>query len=128
MNRIDQLFQQQTEPVLNIYFTAGFPKLDDTRLVLTRLQESGVDLIEIGIPYSDPVADGPTIQDSNTQALKNGMSLKTLMNQLKGFRSEIRVPVVLMGYINPIVQYGIERFCKDCQEVGIDGLILPDLP
>ncbi len=128
MNRIDQLFQQRTEPVLNIYFTAGFPKLDDTRTILKSLQDSGADLIEIGIPYSDPVADGPTIQESNTVALKNGMTLKVLMNQLKGMRDEINVPVVLMGYLNPIVQYGIERFCKDCQEVGVDGLILPDLP
>ena len=128
MNRIDQLFQQRTEPVLNMYFTAGFPKLDDTRTILRSLQDAGADLIEIGIPYSDPVADGPTIQDSNNVALKNGMTLKVLMNQLKGFRDEIKTPVVLMGYLNPIVQYGIERFCKDCQEVGVDGVILPDLP
>lgn len=128
MNRIDQLFQERSEPVLNIYFTAGFPKLDDTRTILRSLQAAGADLIEIGIPYSDPVADGPTIQQSNEKALRNGMSLRTLMKQLKDFREEIKVPVVLMGYLNPIVQYGIENFCKDCQEVGIDGLILPDLP
>lgn len=128
MNRIDQLFQNRTEPVLNVYFTAGFPKLDDTLPILRNLQSAGADLIEIGIPYSDPVADGPTIQESNKVALDNGMTLRVLMNQLKGFRDEINVPVVLMGYFNPIVQYGIERFCKDCQEVGIDGLILPDLP
>ena len=128
MNRIDQLFQERSEPVLNIYFTAGFPQLDDTRAILRSLQSAGADLIEIGIPYSDPVADGPTIQESNSTALKNGMTLRVLMNQLKGFRDEIQVPVVLMGYLNPIVQYGIERFCRDCEEVGIDGLILPDLP
>lgn len=128
MNRIDQLFEQRTEPVLNIYFTAGYPQLNDTRTILKSLQDAGADLIEIGIPYSDPVADGPTIQKSNKVALDNGMSLRRLMEQLKGFRSEIKVPVVLMGYLNPIVQYGIEDFCRDCQEVGIDGLILPDLP
>lgn len=128
MNRIDKLFQNRTEPVLNVYFTAGFPKLDDTLPILRTLQSAGADLIEIGIPYSDPVADGPTIQESNKVALDNGMTLRVLMNQLKGFRDEINVPVVLMGYFNPIVQYGIERFCKDCEEVGIDGLILPDLP
>lgn len=128
MNRIDQLFQNRTEPVLNVYFTAGFPKLDDTLPILRNLQSAGADLVEIGVPYSDPVADGPTIQESNKVALDNGMTLKVLLNQLKGFRSEISVPVVLMGYFNPIVQYGIERFCKDCQEAGVDGLILPDLP
>lgn len=128
MNRIDQLFQQRTEPVLNIYFTAGFPQLNDTRHILKSLQEAGADLIEIGIPFSDPVADGPTIQQSNKTALDNGMTLRKLMEQLKGFREEVKVPVVLMGYLNPIVQYGIEKFCQDCQEVGVDGLILPDLP
>lgn len=128
MNRIDTLFQQRSEPVLNIYFTAGFPGLDDTRRILNGLEAAGADLIEIGIPFSDPVADGPTIQESNKRALENGMTLRLLMQQLKGFRQEVKVPVVLMGYLNPIVQYGIERFCKDCEEVGIDGLILPDLP
>lgn len=128
MNRIDQLFHQRTEPVLNIYFTAGFPQLNDTRKILKSLQQAGADLIEIGIPFSDPVADGPTIQQSNKRALDNGMTLRRLMEQLKGFREEVQVPVVLMGYLNPIVQYGIENFCRDCQEAGIDGLILPDLP
>ena len=128
LNRIDQLFQQQNAPVLNIYFTAGFPKLDSTRTILKGLQKAGADLIEIGIPFSDPVADGPTIQQSNKKALENGMTLRLLMEQLKGFREEVQVPVVLMGYLNPIVQYGIEQFCQDCEAVGIDGLILPDLP
>lgn len=128
MNRIDKLFQQRSEPVLNIYFTAGFPELNDTRKILKGLEEAGADLIEIGIPFSDPVADGPTIQESNKKALENGMTLRLLMQQLKGFREEVQVPVVLMGYLNPIVQYGIEKFCQDCEEVGIDGLILPDLP
>ena len=128
MNRIDQLFQQRSEPVLNIYFTAGFPELDSTRTILKGLQKAGADLIEIGIPFSDPVADGPTIQQSNKKALENGMTLRLLMEQLRGFREEVKMPVVLMGYLNPIVQYGIEQFCQDCQDVGIDGLILPDLP
>lgn len=114
--------------MLNIYFTAGFPQLNDTRRILKSLELAGADLVEIGIPFSDPVADGPTIQQSNKTALDNGMTLRKLMEQLKGFRDEVQLPVVLMGYFNPIVQYGIEKFCQDCQEVGIDGLILPDLP
>lgn len=128
MNRIEKLFQNKSSRVLNVYFTAGYPKLDDTVSILKALEASGVDLIEIGIPFSDPVADGPTIQASNDVALANGMTLKLLMEQLKDIRSQVSVPIVLMGYINPIVQYGIERFCEDCAERGIDGLILPDLP
>ncbi len=128
MNRITQLFQQQSEKLLNVYFTAGFPQLTDTRIILKSLQEAGADLVEIGMPYSDPVADGETIQDSNQQALENGMSVKMLFEQLKGMREEITVPVLLMGYINPVIQFGIEAFCQKCQEVGVDGLILPDVP
>ncbi|HCH43848.1 tryptophan synthase subunit alpha, partial [uncultured Algoriphagus sp.] len=109
-------------------FTAGFPKLEDTLSIMEAIQAGGADIIEIGVPYSDPIADGPTIQDSNQIALENGMSLKKLFQQLEGFRSKIELPVVLMGYLNPIIQYGMEAFCKKCQEVGIDGLILPDLP
>ena len=128
MNRIEKLFQTKSSRVLNVYFTAGYPKLDDTVSILKALETSGADLIEIGIPFSDPVADGPTIQASNDVALNNGMTLKLLMEQLKNVRQEVSVPIVLMGYINPIVQYGIERFCEDCAECGVDGLILPDLP
>ncbi|OHX66785.1 tryptophan synthase subunit alpha [Flammeovirga pacifica] len=128
MHRIDELFQRKKEDVLNIYFTAGYPKLDDTRKVLKALQEGGADLIEIGIPFSDPVADGPTIQESNMQALENGMTMQKLFEQLDGFREEVDVPVVVMGYFNPIMQYGLEKFCKDAQRVGIDGIIVPDLP
>ena len=128
MNRIEELFQTKPNRVLNVYFTAGYPKLNDTVSILKALEASGADLIEIGIPFSDPVADGPTIQASNDVALKNGMTLKLLMEQLKDIRSQVNVPIVLMGYINPLVQYGIERFCEDCAERGIDGLILPDLP
>jgi tryptophan synthase alpha chain len=128
MNRIETLFQNKKERVLSIYFTAGFPKLEDTLPVMHAIQDAGADIIEIGVPYSDPIADGPTIQDSNMIALDNGMSLKKLFEQLKEMRGSISIPVVLMGYLNPIIQYGMEAFCKKCQELGIDGLILPDLP
>jgi tryptophan synthase alpha chain len=128
MNRIVELFQNQPERNLNVYFTAGFPNLADTRLILRALQEAGADLVEIGMPYSDPVADGETIQDSNQQALAAGMSVKLLFEQLRGMRPAIKLPVLLMGYINPVMQFGVENFCKSCQEVGIDGLILPDMP
>ncbi|MDI1324710.1 MAG: tryptophan synthase subunit alpha [Algoriphagus sp.] len=128
MNRIHYLFNHKKERVLSIYFTAGFPNLEDTLPIMEAIQAGGADIIEIGVPYSDPIADGPTIQDSNMIALENGMSLKKLFSQLVGFRAKIRIPVVMMGYLNPIIQYGMEEFCKKCQEVGIDGLILPDLP
>ena len=128
MNRLTYLFQTKKERVLSIYVTAGFPKLEDTLPVMEAIQASGADIIEIGLPYSDPIADGPTIQESNTIALENGMSIKKLFSQLLGFRAKIHLPVVLMGYLNPIIQYGVEEFCKKCKEVGVDGLILPDLP
>lgn len=129
MNRIIDLFEKQPSGNLNVYYTAGFPQLEDTLFVLTSLQEAGADLVEIGMPYSDPVADGETIQLSNQQALENGMSLRLLFEQLVGMRTKgITVPVLLMGYINPVIQFGIERFCEKCAEVGVDGLILPDMP
>ncbi len=128
MNRIHYLFTTKQDRVLSIYFTAGFPKLEDTVPVMEAIQAGGADIIEIGVPYSDPIADGPTIQESNTIALENGMSMKMLFEQLKGFRAKIHLPVVLMGYLNPIIQFGMEEFCKKCKEVGIDGLIVPDLP
>lgn len=128
MNRIDQLFKDKDKDILSIYFTAGFPQLEDTLPVMKAIEEGGADIIEIGVPYSDPVADGPTIQESNQVALKNGMSLKKLFSQLENMRKEVSIPVVLMGYLNPIMQYGMEEFCRKCQEVGVDGLILPDLP
>lgn len=128
MNRIDYLFQTKKERILSIYVTAGFPNLEDTLPVMEAIQAAGADIIEIGLPYSDPIADGPTIQESNTIALENGMSIKKLFTQLLGFRGKIHLPVVLMGYLNPIIQYGVEEFCKKCKEVGVDGLILPDLP
>ena len=128
MNRITNLFQTKLNSVLNLYFTAGFPNLNDTIPILEALQEAGADIAEIGMPYSDPVADGETIQQSNQVALNNGMSLKVLFEQLEGMRQKVEIPVVLMGYFNPIIQFGVENFCKKCHEVGVDGLILPDLP
>ena len=128
MNRINQLFQQKKNNILSIYFTAGHPALDSTVEVIKALEKSGVDMIEIGMPFSDPLADGPVIQDSSTKALKNGMSIKLLFEQLKDIRKEVKIPLLLMGYINPVYQFGIENFCKKCKEVGIDGVILPDLP
>lgn len=128
MNRIKQLFETKQKDILSIYFTAGFPKIDDTVDVIKELEANGIDLIEIGIPFSDPMADGPTIQASGTVALRNGMTLSKLFEQLKDIRKEVSIPLILMGYLNPIMQYGFENFCKKCQEVGIDGTIIPDLP
>lgn len=132
-NRISDLFARKSERLLNIYFTAGFPTLTDTTTILRGLQAAGVDLVEIGMPYSDPVADGETIQQSNEKALDNGMSLRTLFAQLADCRqgtngTPVTVPILLMGYINPVLQFGVENFCRKCREVGVDGVILPDLP
>ncbi len=127
-NRISRLFEGKNERILSVYFTAGFPKLNDTVPVVQALQSAGADIVEIGVPYSDPVADGPTIQDSNTKALKNGMTIQLLFEQLRGIRESVDIPIILMGYINPVLQYGVEKFCQKCEEVGVDGLILPDLP
>ncbi|MBS1661261.1 MAG: tryptophan synthase subunit alpha [Bacteroidetes bacterium] len=128
MSRIAELFKQKNKRVLNVYCTAGFPKLDSTMEVLKALQESGADLIELGMPYSDPLADGPVIQASSTRALENGMTMSTLFKQLKELRPAVKTPVLLMGYMNPVLQYGFERFCESAAGVGVDGLILPDLP
>jgi len=127
-NRITKLFKEKNQGVLNIYFTAGFPKLEDTLTILTSLQEAGADMVEIGIPFSDPLADGPTIQKSNDIALHNGMTLNLLFEQLREMRKKVTIPVLLMGYLNPVMQYGIEKFCEKAKEVGVDGIILPDLP
>jgi len=127
-NRITKLFKEKNNGVLNIYFTAGFPQLNDTLAVLTALQEAGADMVEIGIPFSDPLADGQTIQKSNDMALGNGMTMKLLFEQLKDMRKSITIPVLLMGYLNPVMQYGIEKFCEKAKQVGVDGVILPDLP
>lgn len=128
MTRIEALFKNKKEEILNIYFTAGFPQLYDTEAIIKCLDQSGVDLIEIGMPYSDPLADGSTIQESGTQALNNGMTLPLLFKQIEGVRKHSNIPLILMGYFNQVMQFGVEKFIKKCVEVGIDGLILPDLP
>ena len=128
MNRIEELFNKKQNKILSVYCTAGFPRLEDTLPVMMALEENGTDMIELGMPYSDPLADGPVIQYSSMIALQNGMTLKKLFEQLNGFRSKVSIPVLLMGYMNPILQYGFEKFCADASAVGVDGLILPDLP
>ena len=127
MNRINQKLNED-QKLLSIYFTAGYPNLEDTVPIIRGLEKAGVDMIEIGLPFSDPLADGPTIQESSTEALKNGMTTELLFNQLKDIRKSVTLPLIIMGYFNPVLQYGVEAFCKKCQEIGIDGLILPDLP
>ena len=128
MNRLNQLFSTKKENVLSIYFTAGFPDLNATVTLAEALEKAGADFLEIGFPYSDPVADGPTIQHSSQTALENGMNLNLLFEQLKTLREKVTIPVLLMGYFNPVVQYGVEKFCKKAVEVGVDGVIVPDLP
>ncbi|MCB0630067.1 MAG: tryptophan synthase subunit alpha [Saprospiraceae bacterium] len=128
MNRLDKLFAEKQSGLLNIYFTAGYPKLDDTANIITALAGAGVDLIELGMPYSDPMADGPTIQESGMKALKNGMTLELLFEQISGVRTQVDLPLILMGYFNQVMQYGEQAFVDRCIEVGIDGVILPDLP
>lgn len=127
MNRIQSKLQEDKK-LLSIYFTAGYPKLDDTVSIIESLEKSGVDMIEIGLPFSDPLADGPTIQESSTAALKNGMTTAKLFEQIKDIRKSVEIPLIIMGYFNPVLQYGVEAFCAKCEEIGIDGLILPDLP
>ena len=127
MNRIQKKLKEDKK-LLSIYFTAGYPNINDTVSIIQSLEKNGVDMIEIGLPFSDPLADGPTIQASSTQALKNGMTTEILFNQLKDIRKTVNIPLIIMGYFNPMFQYGVEAFCKKCQEIGIDGLIIPDLP
>jgi tryptophan synthase alpha chain len=128
MNRLNKLFNTGKGNLLSVYFTAGYPELDSTLVIAEALERAGVDFLEIGFPYSDPVADGPTIQHSSQQALDAGMTLTVLFDQLKDLRRHITIPILLMGYVNPIVQFGVERFCKMAAEVGVDGIIVPDLP
>ncbi|MBR6077570.1 MAG: tryptophan synthase subunit alpha [Paludibacteraceae bacterium] len=128
MNRINKLFKEKGNNILSVYFTAGYPNLNDTVEIIKQLSSKGVDLIEIGVPFSDPLADGPVIQHSSQVALKNGMSVKLLFEQLKDIRKVTDIPLVLMGYVNPIIHFGFENFCQKAQEVGIDGFIIPDLP
>jgi len=127
MNRIQKKLQEDKK-ILSIYFTAGYPNLQDTIPILEQLQALGVDMVEIGLPFSDPLADGPTIQESSTKALRNGMHTELLFKQLTNIRKTIGIPLILMGYFNPVLQYGVDNFCARCEEIGIDGLILPDLP
>lgn len=127
MNRINQKLNEDHK-LLSIYFTAGYPNINDTVSIIENLEKSGVDLLEIGLPFSDPLADGPTIQASSTKALQNGMTSALLFEQLKDIRKTVSIPLIIMGYFNPMLQYGVEAFCKKCQEIGIDGLIIPDLP
>lgn len=128
MNRIKQLFEQKKENVLSIYFTAGYPDINSTLDIAEALEKAGADFLEIGIPYSDPLADGPVIQNSSLKSIENGMTLRVLFEQLKDLRKRVSIPVLLMGYVNPILQYGVEKFCASCKEVGVDGVIAPDLP
>ncbi len=127
MNRIKAKLQENKK-LLSIYFTAGYPKLDDTVPIIQELEKAGVDMIEIGLPFSDPLADGPTIQKSSTAALGNGMHTELLFEQLKDIRKSVSIPLIVMGYFNPMLQYGVEAFCRKCLEIGIDGIIMPDLP
>jgi tryptophan synthase alpha chain len=128
MNRLNQLFNTKKNHLLSIYFTAGYPKLNTTVAIAEALEKAGVDFLEIGFPYSDPVADGPTVQHSSEVALENGMTLNKLFEELKDLRKRVTIPILLMGYVNPMVQYGVENFCKKAAEVGVDGFIVPDLP
>lgn len=127
MNRINQKLQEDKK-LLSIYFTAGFPKLNDTVSIIQELEKNNVDMIEIGLPFSDPLADGPIIQESSTIAIENGMTTSLLFEQLKEIRKTVQIPLIIMGYFNPMLQFGMEKFCQKCAEVGIDGLIIPDLP
>lgn len=128
MNRINQLFQKKTQHILSLYFCAGHPTLDSTTDIIRTLASRGIDMIEIGVPFSDPMADGPVIQDAATKALKNGMNLRLLFSQLKDIRRDVKIPLILMGYLNPVIRFGFEEFCRECQACGIDGMIFPDLP
>lgn len=127
-NRINELFTRKSKDILSIYFTAGYPQLEDTMTVISELENHGIDMIELGVPFSAPVADGPVIQESSKQALANGMSLSLLFDQLVDLRKTVKLPIVLMSYFNPIARFGFEKLCQKCKEVGIDGLIVPDLP
>lgn len=128
MNRIEELFKKKKQNILSVFFTAGFPSLNDTGTIALSLQQAGVNLIEIGIPFSDPIADGPVIQQSSKQAIDNGMTLKLLLEQVRELRKQVHIPIILMGYLNPVMQYGMEKFFTDVAHAGVDGLILPDMP
>ncbi len=128
MNALTTLLNQKTEKLFSIFFTAGYPSLDSTAAVLYSFQDAGVDFVEVGIPYSDPLADGPVIQRTSTAAIHNGMTIETLFGQLRGLKGQLRTPLVLMGYLNPVLKFGMEAFCKHARDAGVSGVILPDLP
>ena len=128
MNRINRLFEEKRQGILSLYFCAGHPSPDSTADIIRTLASRGIDMLEVGIPFSDPMADGPVIQDAATKALRGGMSLRKLFTQLEGIRRDVDIPLVLMGYLNPIFHFGFEAFCRQCAECGIDGMIIPDLP
>jgi tryptophan synthase alpha chain len=128
MNRIYKLFNEKQKRILSVYFTAGYPRFDDTLSIIKELEKQGVDMVEIGIPFSDPIADGAVIQQSGSAALNNGMTLKRLFSQLEKIRTNVHIPLIMMGYLNPIIQFGAESFCRQCRTAGIDGVIIPDLP
>ena len=128
MNRITNLFNTKKNGIRSVFFTAGYPKPDDTTKILKELENKGIDMVEIGIPFSDPMADGTVIQEASTAALRNGMSLHLLFDQLEEIRKDVHIPIILMGYLNPIMQYGFESFCRKCVQTGVDGMIIPDLP
>lgn len=128
MNRLNELFQRKQKNILNVYCTAGYPRLQDTLPIMRAVQAAGADIIELGMPYSDPLADGPVIQQSSSTALANGMTIAALFEQLKDFRKQVQIPVILMGYMNPVLQFGFEKFCRQAADLPVDGLILPDLP
>lgn len=128
MNQLTTLLTNKREKILSIFFTAGYPEISSTSSILQSLQKHGVDLVEVGIPYSDPLADGPVIQQTSTKAIANGMTVDTLFAQLDELKGKITIPMVLMGYLNPVLQYGVERFCKRAQAAGVSGVILPDMP
>lgn len=128
MNRINELFSKKNKNILSIYFTAGYPNLNDTLPIICELEKQGIDMVELGIPFSAPVADGPIIQESSRRALENGININLIFEQLSTLRTHVKIPIVLMSYFNPIIKFGFENICKRCQEVGIDGLIIPDMP
>ena len=128
MNPINVLFQEKKREILSVYFTAGFPTVNDTEEIIFSLQDAGVSLVEVGIPFSDPMADGPVIQESSAVALRNGMNLRLLFSLLDKIKDRVQIPLILMGYLNPIMQYGFENFCGDCKKTGVSGMIIPDLP
>ena len=128
MNRIDKLFNKKNKDIISIFYPAGYPNINDTLNILNKLESNGIDMVEIGIPYSDPLADGKVIQDASAVALRNGISLKRIFEQLENMRQNVSIPIILMGYLNPIMQYGFVNFCKKCAKIGIDGVIIPDLP